>query len=45
MYGTQKANFGGTGRIRAIGFSIGSKGYVGREEHIAKIALNNSQKI
>lgn len=26
---TQKADFGGTGRQRAVGFSIGSKGYIG----------------
>ena len=26
---TQKANFGGTERIGATGFSIGSKGYIG----------------
>src|SRR6185503_18531721 len=26
---TQKADFGGTGRAYAVGFSIGSKGYIG----------------
>lgn len=26
---TQKANFGGTGRAGAVGFSIGTKGYIG----------------
>ncbi len=26
---TQKANFGGTARIGAVGFSIGNKGYIG----------------
>src|SRR5436189_6019241 len=26
---TQKANFGGPGRESAVGFSIGSKGYIG----------------
>src|SRR5882724_5283840 len=26
---TQKANFGGTARIEAVGFSIGTKGYIG----------------
>ena len=26
---TQKADFGGTGRRYAVGFSIGSKGYIG----------------
>ena len=26
---TQKANFGGTGRWGAVGFSIGTKGYIG----------------
>ena len=26
---TQKANFGGTARYRAVGFSIGTKGYIG----------------
>ena len=26
---TQKADFGGTGRVHAVGFSIGTKGYIG----------------
>ena len=26
---TQRADFGGTGRYAAVGFSIGSKGYIG----------------
>ena len=26
---TQKADFGGTARYGAVGFSIGSKGYIG----------------
>ena len=26
---TQKADFGGTARYEAVGFSIGSKGYIG----------------
>ena len=29
---TQKANFGGTPRDGAVGFSIGSKGYIGTGE-------------
>src|SRR3989442_1061106 len=29
---TQKADFGGTARLGAVGFSIGSKGYIGTGE-------------
>ncbi|MBI4930338.1 MAG: T9SS type A sorting domain-containing protein [Bacteroidetes bacterium] len=30
---TQKANFGGTARYRAVGFSIGTKGYIGTGDY------------
>ena len=36
---TQKADFGGTARLDAVGFSIGSKGYIGTGKRAILIIL------
>ena len=38
---TQKADFGGTARDSAVGFSIGSKGYMGRDTMTVPISYKD----